>query len=158
MFPYIKAIVDLEKGSLNTARNAGPDGNIRAWLQVNVPEFQMPYIDQAVAAYDVPDFISAPGFVAFAYCTQHRSAAEVEAFVTRSTRTGEGKMTSDAATNTIYFQESPSDFKRVFASILFSDIPFPQVDLDLQLVELTQLCQSSLGLFWDAWKIRLVVR
>lgn len=152
IFPYIKSIVDLEKGSVITARNPGPDGQIRAWLQVNVPEFQLPFIDQAIAAYDVPDFISAPGFVAFAYRTQHRSAADVEAFITRSTRTGEGKMTSDPATNTIYFQESPSDFKRVFGSILFADIPVPQIDLDLQLIELTEIDNTSMGLYWDAWK------
>jgi hypothetical protein len=152
LFPYLKTIVDLEKGSIATARNPGPDGQIRSWIQVNAPEFQLPYLDQAVAAYDVPDFISAPGFVAFAYRTQHRSAAEVEAFVARSTRTSEGKITSDPATNVIYFQESPSDFKRVFASILFADIPVPQVDLDVLLIELTELDQSSLGLYWDAWK------
>ncbi len=155
LYPYIKTIVDLEKGSLITARNPDPNGHIRAWIQVNVPEFQIPYIDQAISSYDVPDFISAPGFVAFAYRTQHRSAAEVEAFISRSTRTGEGKIVSDAATNTIYFQESPSDFKRVFASILFADIPIPQVDLELQLIELTEIDNSSLGLYWDAWKSAL---
>lgn len=152
MIPYIKSIVALEKGSVKTARNYGPDGKIRMWLQVNVPEYQIPYLDQAIAAYDVPNFISAPGFVAFAYKTQHRSAAEITDYIARATGTAEGKRKSDPASNTIYFQESPSDFMRVYSSILFADQPIPQVDMEVTMIEVTNLDNSSLGLYWDAWK------
>jgi type II secretory pathway component GspD/PulD (secretin) len=153
IYPYIKGIVSLERGTVATAQNPGPDGRMRRWIQVNVPAFLIPSLDQAIAAYDVPNFISAPGFVAFAYRTRHRNAVEVADFIRGSTLlTPDTKIVADKHTNTIYFQESPSDFKRVYSSILFTDIPQPEIDLELTVVELTEVNDRELGLDWDAWK------
>lgn len=41
-----------------------------------------------------------------------------------------------SATNTIYVVDSPSDFRRTLAQIQFYDVPIPQVDLEVQLLEL----------------------
>jgi type II secretory pathway component GspD/PulD (secretin) len=153
IYPYIKGIVSLERGSVATAQNPAPDGQMRRWIQVNVPDFLIPSLDQAIAAYDVPNFISAPGFVAFAYRTQHRNAVEVADFIRSSTLlTPDTKIVADKFTNTIYFQESPSDFKRVYSSILFTDIPQPEIDLELTVIELTAVNDRELGLDWNAWK------
>ena len=152
IIPYIQSIVNLEKGSVATARNPGPDGEIRMWIQVNVPEYLIPFMDQTVRAYDVPNFISAPGFCAFSYRTQHRDAEVVANFMRISASSNEGRMTSDPITNTIYFQESPSDFRRVYSAIRFVDIPVSQIDLEVQLVELTDNDQTVIGLDWEAWK------
>src|SRR5690606_35975246 len=111
---YISSIAELEDGSVRTARNMGPDGLMRMWLQVNVPAHLVPFIDAAIESYDVPDFISTPGFVAFSYRTQHRDAKEVADFIRMTARSAEGRIFADEVTNTIYFEESPSDFRRVY--------------------------------------------
>jgi hypothetical protein len=155
ILPYIRGAATLEKGSVATVWNpAAVDGPI-ALLQVNVPEFQLPYFDALVAAYDVKDFTSSAGDIKFSYRTKYRSAVEVAAFIKSSTLSGDGAISGDAATNTIYVSDSPSDFRRVIAQIQFYDIPVPQLDLEISVIELTDLDQTSLGLDWDAWKTSL---
>ena len=152
ILPYIRRTVELEKGVVATAFNVGPDGRERAWIQVSVPSFLLPYVDQAIAAYDVPGFISSPGDTRISYRTRHRSASEVADFLRRSDVSPDGKIVADEATNTIYLTDSPSDFRRVMSTIQFYDVPIPQVDVEVLLVELTKVDQTQLGLDWNAWK------
>jgi hypothetical protein len=151
ILPYLRTVAALEKGTVSTAWNPGTDGSRRAWIQVNVPEFQIPYIDAAVAAYDVKDFVSAGGDIKFSYRTKYRDATEVADFI-RSVLSGDGAIRADSATNTIYFSDSPSDFRRVFAQLQFYDIPAPQLSVEVSIIELTELNDTKLGLDWDAWK------
>lgn len=155
ILPYIRGAAALEKGSVSTVWNpAAVDGPI-ALLQVNVPEFQLPYFDALIAAYDVKEFVSGAGDIKFSYRTKYRSAVEVASFIKSTTISGDGAITGDAATNTLYVSDSPSDFRRVIAQIQFYDIPVPQLDLEISVIELTDIDQTSLGLDWDAWKTSL---
>lgn len=156
ILPYLRTIAALEKGSVVTAWNPQPNGGKPlAWIQVNVPDFQIASIDAAVAAYDVPEFASIPGDVKFSYRTKYRSAVDVAEFIRTTTLSPDGLIRGDAATNTIYVQDSPSDFRRVLAQIEFYDIPVAQLDVEVSIIELTEVDQTSLGLDWDAWKSAL---
>lgn len=155
ILPYLRTATALERGTVSTAWNPQPDGSHLAWIQVNVPEFQIPYLDAAVAAYDVENFASIPGDIRFSYRTKYRSAVEVADFIRGTVLSGDGFIKGDAVTNTIYVNDSPSDFRRVLAQIEFYDIPAPQVDVEVTLIELTNVDQTSLGLDWDAWKSSL---
>lgn len=155
ILPYLRTIATLEKGNVITAWNPQANGPARSWIQVNVPDFQIPSIDAAVRAYDVPDFASIPGDVKFSYRTKYRSAVEVANFIRTSTLSPDGLIVGDATTNTLYVQDSPSDFKRVLAQIEFYDIPVAQLDVEVSVIELTEIDQTSLGLDWDAWKTAL---
>lgn len=155
VLPYLRSIAALEKGSVATAWNPRAGGAPLSLVQVNVPEFQIPFIDAAVKAYDVENFASIPGDVKFSYRTRYRSAVEVADFIRASTLSPDGLIRGDAATNTIYVQDSPSDFRRVLAQIQFYDIPVPQIDLEISIVELTTVDDTVLGLDWDAWKTSL---
>jgi type II secretory pathway component GspD/PulD (secretin) len=158
MLPYLRSAVALERGSVITAilkpDEASGTGGAQ-WIQVNAPAFQIPHIDQLVAAYDTPGFISAGGDMKFSYRLKHRRASEVAAFIRSTAISGDGKIDADDATNTVYIQDSPSDFLRDLAQIQFYDIPVPQVSVELKIVELLVLDQTRLGLDWDAWKISL---
>lgn len=155
VLPYLRTIATLEKGSVITAWNPQASGPARSWIQVNVPDFQIPSIDAAVAAYDVPDFTSTTGDVKFSYRTKYRSAVDIADFIRASTLSPDGAIRGDATTNTLYVQDSPSDFKRVLAQIEFYDIPVAQLDVEVSVIELTEIDQTSLGLDWDAWKTAL---
>lgn len=155
VLPYLRTIATLEKGNVVTAWNPREDGTAKAWIQVNVPDFQIPSIDAAVAAYDVPEFASIPGDVKFSYRTKYRSAVEVADFIRTSTLSPDGLIRADSTTNTLYVHDSPSDFRRVLAQIEFYDIPAPQIDVEVSIIELTDVDQTSLGLDWDAWKSAL---
>lgn len=155
ILPYLRTVAALEKGTVSTAWNPKGDGTGSAWIQVNVPEFQIPYIDAAVAAYDVKDFVSALGDIKFSYRTKYRDAVEVADFIRSGVLSGDGAIRADAATNTIYVSDSPSDFRRVFAQIQFYDIPAPQLAVEVSIIELTEVNDTKLGLDWDAWKTSL---
>ncbi len=155
ILPYLRTVAALEKGSVITAWNPQPDGAPLSWIQVNVPEFQIPYIDQAVKAYDVPGFASIPGDIKFSYRTRYRDASDIAAHIRSTTLSPDGLILADSDTNTIYVQDSPSDFKRVLSQIQFYDIPVPQIDIEVTIIELTKVDQTSLGLDWDAWKTAL---
>jgi len=155
VLPYLRTAAALEKGSVATAWNPRGSDPALSLIQVNVPEFQIPYMDAAVRAYDVANFASIPGDVKFSYRTKYRSAVEVADFIRSSTLSPDGLIRGDAATNTIYVQDSPSDFRRVLSHIQFYDIPIPQIDLEVTIVELTTVDDTTLGLDWDAWKTSL---
>jgi type II secretory pathway component GspD/PulD (secretin) len=155
LLPYLRTIAALEKGNVVTAWVPKPGEKALSWIQVNVPDFQIPSIDEAVKAYDVPDFASIPGDIKFSYRTKYRSAVEIADFIRVSTLSPDGLIKGDPTTNTIYVQDSPSDFLRVFAQIQFYDIPAPQIDLEVSIIELAEVDQTSLGLDWDAWKTAL---
>lgn len=155
ILPYLRTIATLEKGNVITAWNPKPDAKPKAWIQVNVPDFQIPSIDAAVSAYDVADFASIPGDIHFSYRTKYRSAVEVADFIRVTTLSGDGLIRGDGSTNTIFIRDSPSDFRRVLAQIEFYDVPAPQVDVEVSIIELTNVDQTSLGLDWDAWKSAL---
>src|SRR5690606_37281963 len=62
--PYLRGITSLEKGSVNTVSSTDPEtGKKMYWIQVNAPEFQIPYIDQLIEEYDVAGFTSGSGSV-----------------------------------------------------------------------------------------------
>lgn len=152
LLPYFKAAAAPEKGTISTAWNTLEGGTTRQWIQVNVPEFQLPYYDALVAAYDVDNFVSSGGDIRFSYRTKYRSAVEVADFIRTSAVSTDGSIRADATTNTVHIQDSPSDFRRVLAQVQFYDIPAPQINIEMSLIELTNIDQTSLGLDWDAWK------
>ena len=154
VLPYLRTLVTPEKGRVATAFNPDPEtGQMRAWVQVSVPSFLVTSVDAAVASYDVAGFKSSPGDVRISYRTQHRSAQEVADFIRQADLSGDGSITADPNTNSLYLVDSPSDFARVISTIQFFDVQIPEVDVELQLVELTEVDQTVLGLDWDAWKL-----
>src|SRR5690606_31022831 len=128
----LRGITSLEKGSVNTVSSTDPEtGKKMYWIQVNAPEFQIPYIDQLIEEYDVAGFTSGSGSVKFSYRLRHRKASEVAAHISESILSGDGEVVADDATNTIFISDSPSDFLNDFGQLQFYDIPTPQVEVDV---------------------------
>jgi type II secretory pathway component GspD/PulD (secretin) len=152
LLPYVRKMIEAEKGTYATAFSPGPDGQPRSWVEISVPQFLLPYIDDAMAQLDVPDFKSSPGDIRINYRTQHRSAQEVADFIRVSDLSPDGKIVADPVTNTVFLADSPSDFKRVISTLQFYDVPTPEIDLETWVVEINDLDQTKLGLDWDAWK------
>ena len=152
LIPLLREAVELEEGSVGTAWIEEKDGSTRKWIQVNAPEFQLPYLDKLVEAYDQPGFRSVSGRVVYSYRTKYRDAVEVANFIQRTVVSPDGRVVGDPDSNTLFITETPSGFKRVFSQVLFYDVPSPQLAVEVQFVELTRIEDDQIGLDWDAWK------
>ncbi len=153
MLPYVRTVVTREGGTAATMKYTDPQTKKeRNWIQVVCPRFQLAGIEELIKAYDLPGMISSPGDTRFFYRMQHRAAADVNAILTQSELSPDGRSAVDVATNTIYFRDSASDFGRGLAVVKFMDVPVPQVELEVEIFELDKNEEARLGLYWDAWK------
>ncbi len=151
--PYVIQAVRAESGAARTLRYKDPaTGQERNFIQVVCPPFQLPGIEQLIKTFDLPGVTSSPGDTRFFYRMQHRSAADVRAILQNSELSAEGSTAIDAATNTLYFRDSASDFGRGLAVVRFMDVPIPQVEFEVEIFELDRDDEDRLGLYWEAWK------
>jgi len=153
VIPFVRAAVRPEAGTAFTLKYTDPQtGAQRNFIQVVCPKFQVAGVEQLIKAYDLPGVVSSPGDTRYFYRLQHRNAADVNTMLAASERSGDGASAVDEATNTIYYRDSASDFGRGLAVIKFMDVPVPQVELEIEIVELDKNDEDKLGLYWDAWK------
>ncbi|MDX2176488.1 MAG: hypothetical protein SF028_08450 [Candidatus Sumerlaeia bacterium] len=152
VLPFLRDIASLEGGTAATAWNVSEEGSSRQWIQVNVPEFQLPYIDSLVKSYDTPGFRSVTGRIVYSYRTKFRDAEEIATIIKATTLSPDGRVEGDSETNTLYLSETPSGFRRVFSQVLFYDVPTAQLAIEVQFIELLRVDDEQIGLDWDAWR------
>lgn len=153
MLPHVVRAVRLEKGSARTLRWQNPEtGELRHFIQIVTTREQMPSVIATVKALDLPGMVSSTGDMKFHYRLAHRRASEVADVLALTTLSGDGAVTFDDATNTLYFEDSQSDGLRNIEVIKFYDVPPPQVEFEIIAVEIEEENGERLGLDWDAWK------
>lgn len=153
MLPHVVRAVRLEKGSARTLRWQNPEtGETRHFIQIVTTREQMPSVVATVKALDLPGMVSSTGDMKYHYRLAHRRASEVADVLALTTLSGDGSVTFDDATNTLYFEDSQSDGLRNVEVIKFYDVPAPQVEFEIIAVEIEEANGGRLGLDWDAWK------
>ena len=153
VIPYVRNVVTPEAGTVGTLKYTDPvTKKERNFIQVVCPQFQLAGIEQLITSFDLPGVTSSPGDTRYFYRMQHRNAADVNTVLRATELSGDGNSAVDAATNTIYFRDSASDFSRDLAVVRFMDVPTPQVELEVKIYEIDKNDTDKIGLYWDAWK------
>jgi type II secretory pathway component GspD/PulD (secretin) len=151
--PHVLKAVKLEGGTARTLKYKDPSaGKTRYFVQVITTERQMPSILQTIKSLDLPGMTSSEGDLKYAVRMRHRRASEVARIMENTSVSGEGDIYADDISNTLWFKDSVSDGLRNIAYVGFYDVPPPQVEFDIKVVELSESNIRKLGLDWDAWK------
>jgi hypothetical protein len=153
LLPHVIRAVTPEKGSTRVMKYTPPDGGrVRYFIQVVTTEAQMPSVIETIKALDLPDVKSSTGDARYAIRMKYRAASEVADVIANTYLSGEGKVFADDVTNTLYIQDSVSDSVGDLAYAEFYDVPAPQIDFEVQIIEVADADAGKLGLDWDAWK------
>lgn len=153
LLPHALRAVQLEEGTARPLKYTDPEtGEKTYYLQVVTTAEQMPSVVQTIKALDLPGVVSSTGNINYHMRTKYRRASEVAAAVANTTLSGEGSVSADDDTNTIYIEDSVSDGKRDIVVAQYYDVPAPQVEFEVLAVELEEDDIDKLGLDWDAWK------
>lgn len=151
--PYITEAVTQEKGVVRAVKTEAPEGQKpRYFLLVTTTAAQLPTIAEAIRALDVPGFVNSQGRSRVAFRLKYRLASELGAILRGTRLTSQGRIFADDKTNTLYYDDSPYVIKKVEEYVTFFDVPTPQVEFDVQIVEVRDDDSWRLGLDWDAWK------
>lgn len=126
-----------------------------SYLQVVAPEFQIPHLRRLVAALDQENIRSESGVRFNHLRVANRDAAEVAGILESTVLSDVGRVSVDSLTNTLYVEDAISDSERALVTAAFYDVPPPQVEIRVQIVEIEGNDDSVLGLEWDAWKATL---
>ncbi len=125
--------------------------NNRAYVQVICPKFQLPWIQQAVAALDVDWLEQArDGSVSGRYYTKYRPAISIDAFA--SLYAGEGATQVDFNNSMVLRRDEPYRVESYLKAAETIDIPSPQALLKFMIYEVDTNNDLKLGVDWIAWK------
>ncbi len=153
ILPHVLRAVNLEKGSTRVMRYAPAEGGkTRYFIQVVTTAEQMPTVVGTIKALDLPNVTSSTGDARYAIRMRHRRASEVANILQNTYLSAEGKVFADDSTNTLFVLDSVSDSRGDLAYVEFYDVPPPQVEFDVQVIEVRQDNLDKLGLDWEAWK------
>lgn len=153
VLPHVLRAVALEKGTARVLEYR-PDGDngVRQFIQVVTTVDQMPSVVETIEALDLPDVTSNPGVVRYSLRTRFRRASELATVLKGTVLSGEGRIYADDITNTLFIEDSHSDGKAGLSQVEFYDVPPPQIEFDIQIIEVRDDDAGKLGLDWDAWK------
>lgn len=153
LLPHVLKAVTLEKGTARVLKYAPPDGGkARYFIQVITTRDQMPSIVKSIKDLDLKDVKSSSGAVKNAIRMKYRKASDVGTILKNTTLTGEGIYYADDVSNTLFFEDSVSDTETNLTYINLFDVPSPQVNFDVQIVEISKINEGKLGLDLEAWK------
>ena len=153
VLPNVLRAVRLERGTARTVKYKVPGTDeTRYFIQVVTTREQMPTIIETIKNLDLPGFVSSTGNMKYHVRMDYRRASEVASLLAATTLSGEGDVTFDDRTNTVYFEDSVSDGLRNIEVIKFYDISPPQVEFEIVAVEISEEDAERLGVDWDAWK------
>lgn len=145
--------VDKEKGEVQGARTKPADGSkSREFLVVTTTPEHMPTIEKAIEQLDVPGLVNNQGVARKAVRTKYRSASELANIIRATRATTQSKLFADDLTNTLYYDDSTYVVEEIGPYVEFYDVPVPQIEFDIQIIEVREDNASKVGLDWDAWK------
>lgn len=153
VLPFIRSIVDLEKGAVRSANLRAVDGEpARSFIHVITTPDQMESVAETVAMLDTPGLVNSQGSERRAIRLKYRLASDLGEVLKATHLTGQASVFADDLTNTLYFDDSESVIDATDAYVEFFDVPIPQVEFDVQIIELRESDTARVGLDWDAWK------
>lgn len=121
------------------------------FLQVICPKFQLPWIEQAVAALDVDWLKQArDGSLTVRYYSKYRPAETLVQFA--DFYAGEGSTASDPVGNFITRRDEPYRVEKWLKACETFDVPPPQALLKFEIWEIDTTNDLQLGVDWIAWK------
>ncbi|MBI4878760.1 MAG: hypothetical protein HY812_03745 [Planctomycetes bacterium] len=122
-----------------------------AFLQVICPKFQLPWIEAAVAALDVPWLRQAQdGSVTGRYQAKYRPSGELDQFATPYA--GEGTSDVDPDLNYVSRRDEPYRVEEYLKACAKHDLPPPQALLRFTIYEIDTNNDLLLGVDWISWK------
>ncbi|MBX3730082.1 MAG: hypothetical protein KF858_12930 [Candidatus Sumerlaeia bacterium] len=124
----------------------------RQFLVVTTTRAQMPEIAETISALDVPGLVNAQGRTRKAIRLKYRRASDLARVLQNTRLTSQAKIFADDLTNTLYYDDSDYVMSRTEDYATFFDVPIPQIEFDVQIIEVHEDNASKLGLDWDAWK------
>jgi len=151
--PAVAEMTGAEKGFTRAVTTKPTDGSAaRQFLLVTTTPRQMEYIAGAVEELDVPFIVNNSGTARRSVRLKHRLASDL-AVILRATRLSPtGKAVADDLTNTLYYDDTQYVAGEVDKYVSFFDVPTPQVEFDVRIIEIREENSGKLGLDWDAWK------
>jgi hypothetical protein len=155
--PFVLGAV-LRYDASSSVTRMNDKANKRQMLTVNMPVAMVPHIDDMIAKIDRPgtvdgknSVIQSTGITRFVYYPEHR--ATVDMFLVGPTvGTPEGSYFLDPANNMFYWKDSKTNGAGALKWYQAFDIPVPQVELTLNVYEITENDVKELGIDYVAWK------
>ncbi len=143
---------------------AGPEGGDAQYLIVTAPDFMMPGITETVELCDRSGFKFfdatgkdfGGGAGAVKYVGKHRTASELTAILSGTELGNVGAFLfppfADDSTNSIYIVENPTDIADDLLALEMFDVPPLQIEIEIQIMELSKKNAGKLGIDFDIWK------
>lgn len=149
----VSQAIQLEKGTLRAVSTVPTDGaKSRQFLVVTTTREQMPSIIETIQTLDVNGYVNSQGRGRQAMRTKYRKASELLTILQGTCGTSGTRLFADDVTNTIYYDDSPFVIEQIAPYVEFYDVPTPQVEFDIQILEIREDDVKKVGLDWDAWK------
>jgi type II secretory pathway component GspD/PulD (secretin) len=149
----IEQAVRQEKGVVRAVATKPTDGSSpKQFLVVTTTRLQMPSIERAIGELDVNGYLARQGLGRRGIRIQYRKASEVGEALLATRLSALADVFADDQTNTLYFDDTPYVAESAMRYVKFLDVPVPQVEFDLQIIEVREDDSAKLGLDWDAWK------
>ncbi len=149
----ISQAVATEKGVVRGAVTQAVNGEkARHFLVVTTTNEQMPAIEKTLETLDVPGMVNSQGRSRKALRVKYRRASDLGAVLKGTRLTSQAKILADDLTNTLYYDDSEYVIGKVDEYVSFFDVPIPQIEFDVQIIEVREDATGKLGLDWDAWK------
>lgn len=151
--PYINDIVTREKGFVRGVQTRPSDGSApRHFLVVTTTPEQLGVVEQTIRTLDVPGLVNSQGRSRVALRARYRRASDLGRIVAGTRGTSQTKIFADDLTNTLYYDDSAYVTEAIEPYIAFFDVPVPQIEFDVQIIEVREDDAAKLGVDWDAWK------
>lgn len=150
MLPLFRAAVRSEGGTVETQASQNA-------LLVTCPPHMLPFFDKLVKDLDVAGVYRSTGKRRFIYECRHRDARTLETILDNAGGGITGNIQavshhSEAETNRLYVTCTPANEKSFNDTIDQIDIPIPQIEILVKIVEVDTHDGGKLGIDWDAWK------
>ena len=106
----------------------------------------MPSIIETIHALDLPDVKSATGEVKYAVRMKYRRASEVAEILSRPAYLSPvGVVSADDFSNTLFISDTVAEGVGDLAFLEYYDVPAPQVNFDVQIVEIREDATEKIG-------------
>lgn len=128
------------------------------FIVVSTGAEMMPYVDDLIAKLDRPgkldekgSIIKGTGITNSVYYPRYRMATEFKD-VAKATGSSDGIHFVDTVNNIVYWKDSVSDGETVLKNLQFFDRPVPQVEMTLNVYEISDDDLKELGIDYISWK------
>jgi len=128
------------------------------FLVVSTGEKMMPYVDDLIAKLDRPgkidengSLINGSGITNSIYYPRYRMASEF-VDIAKTVGSSDGNHFVDLQNNIVYWKDSKSDGGSVVKNLQFFDKPIPQIEMTLNIYEVSDDDLKELGIDYISWK------